>query len=245
MRRITLQPAYVLHRRPYRETSFLIELFTPDHGRLTLTAKGARQVKSSSQGLLQPFTPLMVSYAGKSELMTLTQADANGAVHALKGDALFAGFYLNELLMALLQKWDAHPKLYQAYEHTLQALQAVPLNQEALRTFEKILLDELGYGLLASGNNAHNEPILPDKYYRFVPEFGFICSELGEDAKDKPTLFSGESLLAIMREDWQHQDSMRDAKRLTRFLLAPLLGNRPIHSRKLFMQLGEVTHDKE
>src|SRR3990167_3982988 len=107
MRRISFQSAYVLHRRSYRETSFLVELFTLDHGRVTVAAKGARKAKSSTQGLLQPFTPLMVSWSGKGELMTLVQADAHGEVRGLKGDALFAGFYLNELLTALLQKWDA------------------------------------------------------------------------------------------------------------------------------------------
>lgn len=245
MKRVTFEPAYVLHRRPYRETSFLIELFTPNHGRLTLTAKGARQTKSSAQGLLQPFTPLMVSWAGKGELMTLTQVEANGALKQLRGDAMFAGFYLNELIMALLEKFDAHPALFNAYDEALDALQSEALNQAALRTFEQVLLGELGYGLLASGDTAHNESFLAEKYYRFVPEHGFILSELGEDAKDKPTLFSGESLLAIMRADWGQTDSMRDAKRLTRFMLAPLLGNKQIHSRKLFMQLEEVRHDEE
>jgi DNA repair protein RecO (recombination protein O) len=245
MKRTSFQPAYVLHRRSYRESSFLVEIFTPEHGRLTLTAKGVRHRKSTASGLLQPFTPLMVSWAGKGELMSLTEVEANGTVIPLKGDAMFAGFYLNELIMALLQKWDPHPVLFNAYNTAMNALTATPLNQQALRSFEKILLEELGYGLLTSSDIAHNESFLPGKYYRFVPEQGFILSELGEDAKDKPTLFSGESLQAIIKEDWQQCDSIRDAKRLTRFLLAPLLGNRPIHSRKLFMQLGETRHDEE
>ncbi len=87
-----------------------------EYGRLTLTAKGARQMKSSVQGLLQPFTPLLISWAGKGELMALTQVEAHGALRRLLGDALFAGFYLNELIMALLEKWDAHPPLFSAYD---------------------------------------------------------------------------------------------------------------------------------
>src|SRR3990167_1545961 len=149
MRRISFQPAFVLHRRSYRETSFLVELFTPDHGRLTVTARGVRQAKSPSQGLLQPFTPLIVSWSGKGELMTLAQVDAHGEVRRLRGDALFAGFYLNELLMALLQKWDAHQRLFKVYDEALCALQELPLNQRALREFEKILLEELGYGFMS------------------------------------------------------------------------------------------------
>lgn len=242
MKRISFQPAYVLHRRSYRETSFLVELFTPDHGRVTVAAKGARQGKSAIQGLLQPFTPLMVSWSGKGELMTLVQADAHGEVRRLKGDALFAGFYLNELLTALLQKWDAHPVLFKVYDETLTALQTVPLNQHALRMFEKILLEELGYGLMPRDGSSI---FLEDKYYRFVPDQGFVISELGEDAKAKSVLFSGKSLLAMANEDWRDEECMKDAKRLTRFVLTPLLSGRPIHSRKLFMQPEEAKNNEE
>lgn len=243
MKRVSFQPAYVLHRRPYRETSFLVELFTPEHGRLTVTAKGARQLKSASQGLLQPFTPLMVSWSGKGELMTLIQADANGVRRLLKGDSLFAGFYLNELLMGLLHKWDPHPNLFRVYDETLMALQQAPLNQQALRIFEKILLEELGYGLLQK-DGEDQQAFDPEKYYRFVPEQGFVVSELGEDAKAKSTLFSGKSLLSIANEDWSDEDCMQDAKRLTRFALTPLLGGRQIHSRKLFVQPEEAKHEE-
>ncbi len=102
-----------------------------------------------------------------------------------------------------------------------------------------------GYGLLPDAENSHNmKPFELDKYYRFVPEQGFIISELGEDAKDKPNLFSGASLQAIAADNWQ-EESIRDAKRLTRFVLAPLLGNRTIHSRKLFIQPGEAKTNEE
>lgn len=245
MKRVTFQPAYVLHRRLYRETSFLVELFTPEFGRLTVAAKGARQVKGGSAGLLQPFTPLHVSWSGKGELMTLTQAEARGSINLLQGDALFAGFYLNELLMALLQKWDAHPDLFISYDQTLMAMQAQPLDQRILRSFEKVLLNELGYGLMPRDEAQQNADFQPDKYYRFVPEQGFVISELGEDAKAKTSLFSGKSLLAMARDDWQEEESMRDAKRLTRFVLAPLLGGKTIHSRRLFMQPGEMKNDEE
>src|SRR3989338_1657766 len=107
MKRILLQPAYVLHLRSYRESSFLVELFTKEQGRMTVLAKGVRKKKSPLQGLLQPFIPLLVSWVGKSELMILTQAEAHGAMKQLKGTCLYAGLYLNELLMGLLQKWDA------------------------------------------------------------------------------------------------------------------------------------------
>lgn len=234
MRRVSLQPAYVLHRRAYRETSCIVDLFTPEYGRVSAIAKGVRKAKSSTQGILQPFTPLLVSWSGKSELMSLTQVDMRQSFRALHGECLFAGFYINELLLALLQKWDEHPRLYDAYENVLVKLTSHTLDQVALRSFEKLLLEDLGYGLFT--NVAELEEMIDaDKYYRFVPNHGFVISELGDDAKEKSTVFKGESLLAIAHENWQIADAMQDAKRLTRFLLAPLLGNRQINSRKLFM----------
>ncbi len=239
MKRILLQPAYVLHRRAYRETSFLVELFTPDYGRLTVVARGARKERSITQGLLQPFVPLLVSWAGKGELMSLTQLEANGAAKHLHAECLFAGLYLNELLTCLLQKWDSHPGLYAAYEKGINALQGDVLQQKVLRSFEKYLLEELGYGQLPKNEISLHNTFSPDKYYRFIPEHGFVLSELGVRAEVKSTIFSGKSLLAIAKEDWQRHETLQDAKRLTRLVLAPLLGSRPIYSRRLFLQLEE------
>jgi DNA repair protein RecO (recombination protein O) len=232
MKRILLQPAYVLHRRSYRETSYLVELFTQAHGRLTVIARGAGK-RSSAQGLLQPFLPLLVSFAGKGELMSLIEVEANGAMKHLQGECLFAGFYLNELLMRLLQKWDAHADLYAIYENALSALQGDMLEEKTLRSFEKKLLEELGYGLLPKHNPHH--VFVEEKFYRFIPEHGFTpCDEAHEG--NTGNIFSGKNLLALAREDWQNEECLFDAKRLTRFVLAPLLGERPLYSRRLFMQ---------
>jgi len=248
MKRITLQPAYVLHRRVYRETSFLVELFTPEHGRLTVIARGVRKPRSSSPGLLQPFVPLLVSWAGKGELMTLSHVEANGVMKHLQGECLFAGFYLNELLMCLLQKWDAHPGLYSAYEKAISALQTTILEQKTLRSFEKYMLEELGYGLLPKSDVSLHNAFSSDKFYRFIPEHGFVlCGETVDagNSTNKGNIFSGKNLIAIAKEDWQDEACLFDAKRLMRFVLAPLLGARPIYSRQLFMQLeGEVKNEK-
>lgn len=235
MKRVLLQPAYILHRRSYRESSFLVDLITPLHGRLTVVARGVRKARSATQGLLQPFVPLLVSWAGNGELVTLAHIEANGEVRQLQGDSLFAGFYLNELLMCLLQKWDAHPALYFLYEKTIAVLQSQGLQEQTLRSFEKTLLEELGYGMLPKSDISLHNTFSPDKYYRFVPEHGFVLSELDDTSAN---VFSGKNLLAIAKEEWQ-QDSLRDAKRLTRFVLAPLLGSRPIYSRQLFIQPDE------
>jgi DNA repair protein RecO (recombination protein O) len=245
MKQVLLQPGYVLHRRSYRESSFLVEIFTPEYGRLTLIAKGVRKARSATQGILQPFIPLLLSWQGRSELMTLTQVELQGVVKRLRGECLFAGFYLNELLMCLLQKWDAHPVLFKAYEKAVAGLEGDKLAQKTLRSFEKCLLEELGYGLLPKSDISLHNTFSSDKYYRFIPDQGFVVSELGDQIPSKSPIFSGKSLLAIAKEDWQNEDSLHDAKRLTRLILGPLLGERQLHSRRLFMQVEERNKNEE
>lgn len=236
MKRVNLQPAFVLHRRSYRETSFLIDLWTQEFGRVSVLAKGLRQARGGMAGLLQPFIPLWVSFAGRSELLTLTQAEPRGAMMRLQGDSLFAGFYLNELLMQLLEKQDAHPRLFQAYQQAVEGLQAATLEQKTLRSFELILLDELGYGILPRTAAEIREAFQADCQYRFIPEQGLMATDSLDDAH---SLFLGANLLAIAEENWHSDVVLQDAKRLIRFLFAPLLGSRPLYSRKLFMQMQE------
>jgi len=247
MKRVLLQPAYVLHRRSYRETSFLVELYTPDHGRISVLARGVRKLKSSTSGLLQPFFPLLVSWAGKGELMTLTHVESHGEAIRLEGECLFAGFYLNELMMCLLQKGDAHPGLFAVYEKAIAALQSTVLEQKTLRSFEKYLLEELGYGLLPKSDQTLHNMFLADQFYRFIPDQGLIPDNLGDQLNSGAltNVFSGKSLIAIAKEQWDDVDALRDAKRLTRFVLAPLLGNRPLYSRQLFVKLDEGRKNEE
>jgi len=239
MKRVLLEPAYVLHRRSYRETSCLVELFTREHGRMTVVAKGVNKPRSGLQGLLQPFVSLLVSFAGKGELMSLTAVEVNGMPGKLQGDCLFAGFYLNELLMCLLQKWDAHQGLFACYEKTLSFLQGAYLDERVLRSFEKYLLEELGYGLLPRSEAALLDAFSMGKWYRFIPECGFLPVD-GDTGRARAfgNIFSGKNLIAIGREDW-NDESLFDAKRLIRLMLTPLLGARNIHSRRLFMQIEE------
>jgi DNA repair protein RecO (recombination protein O) len=242
MKRVTLERAYVLHRRSYRETSFLLEVFTQQQGRFTVIAKGARNLRSALPGMLQPFIPLLISFAGRGELMTLVQAELNGEVKPLQGECLFAGFYLNELLMCLLQKWDPHPNLYHIYVNTLKLLQHPPLQQKTLRLFEKNLLEELGYGLMPTLDRLP-QTFYANRFYRFTREQGFVLSEFSVSSATS-NIFSGESLLALATGNLENEDSLRDAKRLMRFVLAPLLGERPLHSRRLFIKLSGEEDEK-
>lgn len=227
--RITLQPAFVLHHRPYRETSLIVDLLTKEHGRISAIARGVRTPKSRTRSLIQPFTPLLVSWQGKSELMTLTTIETNEAPYWLKGDCLLSGFYLNELLVRILHKHDPHPQIYTIYRNTLLELQNPQSIEKTLRIFEKKLLEELGYGLQLQYD------IHPEQQYCFISDQGFTIYQNEDIAQVR--IFSGKSLLAFAAETLDTPDSLRDAKRLIRLALAPLLGQQSLHSRKLFVEV--------
>jgi len=224
--RITLQPGFILHQRPYRETSVLLDAFTLDYGRIALIAKGVRKPHAKLRAILQPFQPLLFTFQGKGELMLLNTAELNGTPNRLLGDCLLSGFYLNEVLMRLLPKSDPHARLYDRYQQTLSALQGVEVaNQKALRLFEKTLLEELGYGLQLGHVRA-------DCYYRFHPESGFtLCDTLTLSSN----VFTGKNLLAFSSEQLEDEMILRDAKRLMRLALLSLLDEQPLNSRKLFI----------
>lgn len=232
MQRVIEQPAYILHSYAYRETSLLLEIFTRDYGRLSVLAKGVRQAKSNRPALLQIFSPLFISWAGRSELKTLTAVELRQSLKSLQGACLFAGFYLNELLIYLLQKWDAYPILFQKYEESLALLQTAELKHYILRSFEKTFLAELGYSPLPK-NGLHHQ-LLSDQYYQFIYEQGLVPVNHSVSLHSN-TLFLGKYLLAMVNEDWQEEQTLKEAKRLTRLVLAPLLGAKEIKSRELFM----------
>lgn len=231
--RIALQPSFILHHRPYRETSVIIDLLTQDHGRVALVARGVRKANSKLRALLQPFVPLLVTWQGKTELMSLTMVEASAPPMQLRGDCLLGAFYLNELLMRLLHKQDPHPELYTLYQQTLLMMQGEKLQQQTLRLFEKKLLEEIGYGLQLEYSVPDKQPIAAEKFYYFIHEQGFQLCEENEEG----IVFSGKSLLALANEELDDLDCLRDVKRLMRMALAPLLGTQPLHSRKLFQDV--------
>jgi len=233
--RIAMHPAFILHTRPYRETSILLDVFAEEYGRISLIARGVRKEKSRLRGLLQPFVPLLISWQGKTELMTLAAAETNGVPIRLTGECLLSGLYLNELLMKLLHKHDPCPQLYTIYYQTLLKLQAQKLQQKTLRLFEKNLLEELGYGLQFKHDN-RGDMFNPEAFYHFNTELGFTQCESSESA----AIFSGRNVLAFANEELECEEVLRDAKRLMRIALAALLGKYELQSRKLFMNRTEM-----
>lgn len=243
--RVLLQPGYVLHRRPYRDSSLLLELLTPQFGRMGLVARGARQPKSRLHGVLQPFRPLLVSWSGGGELATLSAAEGDGAVPWLGGQALMGGLYVNELLVRLLHRSDPHPGLYSFYHATVQVLAGVdasaPALEPILRRFEKHLLEEIGYGLVLEYDAEHGRPVEAQRLYVYHLRHGPVPVAGDEAPRGELLALRGQSLLDLARGEFRDELSLREAKRLTRAALAEQLGSRPLASRRLFTLPHEMS----
>ncbi len=229
--RIGLHPAFVLHQRAYRESSLLLEVFSSQHGRLGLVAKGARRPHSRLRGILQPFHPLTISWSGRGELHTLTHAELNGAPLILEGRKLLSSLYLNELLMRVLHRHDAHPALFNWYCETLRFLSGPALEEPALRIFEKRLLEELGYGLVLSHDVDSHAPIEGEREYYYQQDKGPRITA----PPSVPTVkVQGRTLIALANEHLNDPELLRESKALMRLVLKPHLGNKPLQSRALF-----------
>lgn len=228
--RIELTPAYVLHSRPFRNTSLLVNLFTQQYGLISAVARSARGPKSRYLGQLQLFTPMLVSWHGTHELKTLNTVELNGMPIQLNQKPLFCGFYLNELLIRLLHKEDAHPTLFDLYHQTLCRLEKNDSIAIVLRLFEKKLLDELGYGLPLKQDAKTREKIQSNCFYQYEHQHGFILCE----QHNAQNVFLGSDLIAIDQENLDDDTILQTAKRLTRTAIQHLLGNKPLHSRDFF-----------
>lgn len=215
-----LQPAWLLHRRPFRNTSLIVELFLPRQGRVGAVVRGGRKDPS-----LSPFRPLLVELKPSGEMYSLRACEPRGPALNLQGKALYCGFYVNELLTRLLHRDDPHPDLWPLYEQTLEALCQGALLDVVLRQFEIGLLEEMGYGI-DLGHDIQGEPVRANCYYQLNPEQGLLSANKG---------YSGADLLAMLNGDWQ-ADTRRTARQLCRALLAPHLGDRPLKSRELFRE---------
>lgn len=227
-----LQRGFVLHRRPYSETSLLVDLFTEETGRLTLLAKGARAKRSNLKSVLQPFTPLLLRWSGKGSLKVLTKAEPAAISLPLQQTALYSGFYVNELICRVIEQETAYPQLFQDYLYCLTALAKEPIQVEpALRRFEFQLLQVLGYGVDFAHCAGTGKPVDPGMTYRYREEKGFIASVI----RDNLT-FLGRELLAFDQQNFSDTDILQAAKRFTRMALKPYLGNKPLKSRELFTQ---------
>lgn len=232
--RIALQPAYVLHRIPFQNSSLIVDFFTRDYGRVRAVAKGARAAKSRNRSLLQPFQPLLISYSGRTDLKNLGACEAMHESLRLGAQRLYSGLYVNELLVRLIQAGDEHAALYGFYQDTLIALQGSADLASTLRHFEFSLLAELGYGINFETEANSEDSIEAQRHYNFNPEQGFIRCETPSSQS-----FTGAEILAIRDEFFAETGFAVAAKRLSRLALEKQLGPRPLMSRSLFMARRE------
>jgi DNA repair protein RecO (recombination protein O) len=231
------QPAFVLHTYPFRETSLIVEAYARDHGRVALVARGARRPKSSLRGVLLPFQPLLLSWTGKKELRTLTRAEWHGAYAPLRGQALICGFYLNELLLKLLPRDDAHERLFAAYEDTLSALRSGDDQPTLLRRFEIALLGELGYAVVLDRDVERDEPVARERSYVYVVERGPVGSV---PARRNGVELSGQTLIDMQSGRYTSAVTQQESKVLMRALINHYLGNQVLHTRQLLRDLQDL-----
>ena len=229
---IELQPAYILHTRPYRDTSMLVDFLTPQFGRFTAVVRGVRSRKTPKRNLLNPFTCLLISFQGKTDLKLLTHFEA-GALHFnLAEKYLFSGFYLNELLMRLLPASDSHKDIFYLYQQSLQNLHDRREIESVLRNFELCLLADLGYAIDFQTDAKNGSAITMDRFYCLDVQQGFFLADASIPVSYQ---ISGQHIIAIAEQNYQELAVRQAAKRITRLLLKPLLGVKPLASRELFV----------
>ncbi|MEM7207088.1 MAG: DNA repair protein RecO [Pseudomonadota bacterium] len=238
MSRVELQPAFVLHQRRYRETSLIIDVVTPDFGRVGLIAKGARGSKKNLAAQLQTFRQLLLSWSGRSELRTLTTVEevpSSGSKPPLHGEALYCAYYINELVLYLLPRDDSQVQAFATYSQTLSALAEADCDYEAvLRLFELNLLDSLGYKVELEHDVASASPIRKDQSYSFRVDSGPVARTF---ETDQELTVSGKTLLDLSTEDLSDPETRVESKKLLRGIVDYHLDNRPLKSRKMFKDM--------
>lgn len=233
MIRVQDEPAWLLHYRPFRDTSQILDVLSRHHGRLSLVARGSRSGKSRLKGILRPFLPLQVSWVARSDLGTLTGAEILGAPIKLAGDSLMSGYYANELLMHLMHRHDPQPDIFAAYARTIEQLNASENISAHLRGFEMELLRLLGYALELDHDTETQEPLRPEGCYEYRVEEGPV------PVRDRqgPMVFSGAELIAIRDRDFSDPDVVRAAGRLLREVIAFHLGGKELKSRRVLVAM--------
>jgi DNA repair protein RecO (recombination protein O) len=234
--RIANQPAFVLHSYPYKETSLIVDVFSRDHGRVALVAKGAKRPHSKLRGVLQTFQPLSLGWSGKSEVRTLTSAEWLGGLLPLEKSALLCGFYLNELLVKFVARDDPHRPLFDHYVEALNRLAHEETAAIVLRRFELALLKETGFAGNIGIDAESREPVTADAWYVVDPERG---PRPARPADTSPRV-SGKTLLDMQRGDYTDTATQTQSKFLMRFLLAHHLGGVPLNTRQILLDLMQL-----
>jgi len=248
-----LQPAYVIHTRPFRDTSMIVELFTPEHGRVSVLARGVKTGKVKQSLLLQPFRSLHISWAGRGELPVLSAVEEAGNSLRLQGQSLACGYYVNELIYHLLPRADPAPGLFANYWSVVSALDDLTGRGAALREFELDLLVQIGYEPQLDHDCATGDPVVPELRYRYlVPEGPLALSNApdtnlpenhqvsGNAVPLGGLLIGGQTLLDLSNRKFNREVSLREARDLMRLLIHYQLDGRELLSRTLFNSFSKL-----
>lgn len=232
-RRIQQQPAYILHHRPFRDTSLILDIVTKDHGKIALVARGARSTKSRLAGILRPFLPLSISWVARGDLGTLTGAEAAGSPMGIHGDGMLAAFYVNELMLHFLHRHDPQPEIFALYAEVVGRLGSSHEVAPSLRAFELKFLSLLGYAVSFQPNSGSEAELDPDRNYEYRVEQGPVLVERAEG----PMVFQGAILQSIQAQSFDDPAVLRAAGRLLRQLIHHHLGGKELKSRKVLMEM--------
>lgn len=235
-RRVELEPGFVLHAYPYKETSLIVEVFSRRFGRVGLLARGARRPRSAMRGVLLAFHPLRLTWSASAELGTLVSAEWGGGQATLAGIGLMCGFYINELLLRLLPRDDPHENLFDAYAAALESLSLEKDPAPVLRSFERRLLAELGYAPVLDRDAANGAGIAPGKWYDYEPERGPVETR----RTDGDSVVSGRTLLDMAADNYENTRTREEARRLMRTLIAERLGGQSLHTRAVLSELQDL-----
>ena len=238
--RIEGETGFVLHARPWRETSLLVEVLSAGHGRLGLVARGVSSPKRHVlRAALQPLQHIRFDAVLAGELAQLRAAEALDAAPQLTGDAMLAAFYLNELVLRLAPRHDPLPALFEAYADAREGLRQREGLAWTLRRFERDLLEALGVGF-ALDEDAEGDPIDPAARYRLDPEQGprRLLSDRGHDERSRAA--TGRALLALARDVRPSADDLASLRLPLRSVLAHHLGPRGLKSWEMIGDLGRL-----
>lgn len=238
--RWTGERAYVLHAWPWRESSLIVEFLTHSHGRVVAVAKGARRPKSQVRGLLEPFGQLSIAASGKGEVKTLGKVDWVAQAAPLEGSNLLLGYYVNELVLAVLARYDPHLEVFDAYERCLLGLTSAQPDA-ALRQFEKALLSASGMAPDFT-YDSKNQPIMPHQDYWLSEGQGWMPGRGAPDALSA----RGAVLSHIAAEQFDEPATRSAVRLLLRALLqraahgaTKAIGHR---SRQAWMEYSALAH---
>ncbi|PCI69137.1 MAG: DNA repair protein RecO [Piscirickettsiaceae bacterium] len=230
MNRVEQQLAFILKSQRFKETSFIHQVFTKDYGVVSLISRGSKSKASKTGSILQPFRQLMVSWAGKSDLKTLTSSEQFGEINMLKGTGLYCGFYVNELVLSLLHKFDSHPILFEAFRKVIGLLASDQSHQVYLREFEKILLQEIGYGLQLEYEADTQLKLNPALDYTYIIGKGAVMANVHSTGQ----LVSGATLINLNNNCLGSKTEFMQAKKLMRRLIDHQLDGKILKIRELF-----------